>query len=185
MTRYAFRDTPAGPMPPATIRRELRTLGVTYAQVARWLGVTRHTVSWWLRLSEPDHLVDRRHAEAVLIAARCIAKGILEPSEAILSTLEWRRDAPATPRPRKAHSTPHKPVTDQVSREHIASLREQVAYLRAELDFYADYASYMLPAEDKRGPGRRLAYATYARPILEDGGRRARIALGEEEDADE
>lgn len=73
--------------------------------------------------------------------------------------------------------------TEKKEHEHIASLREQVAYLRGELDFYADYASYMLPAEDKRGTRRGMAYATYARPILEDGGRRARIALGEEEDA--
>lgn len=53
------------------------------------------------------------------------------------------------------------------------------------LDFYADYSSYMLPAEDKRGVRRGLAFAVYARPILDDGGRRARMALGEEEVAHE
>lgn len=75
--------------------------------------------------------------------------------------------------------------TEQEEREHIACLRAKIERLRDTLDFYADYATYMLPAEDKRGTRRGMAYATYARPILADGGRRARIALGEEEDADE
>ncbi|TXD36527.1 hypothetical protein FRC98_11860 [Lujinxingia vulgaris] len=44
------------------------------------------------------------------------------------------------------------------------------------LEFYADYATYVIPDESRL----RLVKAGYRCPILADGGRRARVALGEE-----
>lgn len=70
-------------------------------------------------------------------------------------------------------------MSTSLLRREIRALRESLRKAHRALDFYADYATYMLPSEDFRG-GARSGDAIYIRPILEDGGARARRALGEE-----
>lgn len=64
------------------------------------------------------------------------------------------------------------------SAEEVRHLRKHIAKLERALNYYADYGHYMLPERptfsDRKG-------AVYVRSILDDGGRRARVALGEGE----
>lgn len=172
MTRYAFRDAPKAAMAPGLIKRELRTLKVTQKAVAEWLGVSQSTVNYWMSNTGPSRLVDRKHTEAILIAARCIAKGILVPSQAILDTLEWqygegRGDYDRTaPKARPDREVAH-------HRIELEGLRKQIARLEKALEFYADHTHYMLD-----GPAVRRG-AIYHRPVMDDGGTIARKALGE------
>lgn len=72
-------------------------------------------------------------------------------------------------------------MNNSLLKREISALRAKLRRYKQALDFYADYPVYMLPAEDRPGMWHSPT-ATYARPILNDGGRRARRALGEEAD---
>lgn len=72
-------------------------------------------------------------------------------------------------------------MSTSLLRREIRALRESLRECKKALDFYADYSTYMLPREDLPGVGHRAGFI-YVRPILDDGGRRARRALGEEAD---
>lgn len=149
---------------------ELRArAGWTQRELAQRLGVSHTTVSYWERHGLPR---GRRGDIARVFGLdaqqiRCVSAPAEAPGEGRKSLVpigqlelaRLERDAA-----RRAY--------DELADDLNTTIRELVD----ALEFYADYATYMIPDESRL----RIFKAGYRRPILADGGRRARVALGEE-----
>lgn len=173
MTRHKLPDTPTRPVPKEEIREAIWRAKLTQTAVAKWLGISQSAIAHWL--SKPR--VSVRHAEAIFVAIRAIGEGVKKPTPEILETLQWQR---------YANSGVEESASDKEARQlrgnvadlkhELDGLRSQIARMETALQFYARYDNYMIPAKESL---MMREGAVYHRPILDDGGRTARVALGE------
>ncbi|RDV36161.1 helix-turn-helix domain-containing protein [Bradymonadaceae bacterium TMQ3] len=143
--------------------------GWTQRELAKRLGVSHTTVSYWERHGLPRgrrgdiaRVFGLNATQVRCLTAAAEVSGAGRESLVPLGQLELarlERDAA-----RRAY--------DELADDLNTTIRELVD----ALEFYADYATYMIPDESRL----RIVKAGYRRPILADGGCRARVALGEE-----
>ncbi|RAL23061.1 hypothetical protein DL240_09245 [Lujinxingia litoralis] len=153
---------------PRSLAEVRRARGWTQRELAAQLGVCSTTVSVW----------ERRGLPATRLTQVAELLGV-DSAELLAGQPRAPRSQPRAswvPAGQLAHARMERDALRRAYEELSEDLNATIVVLADALEFYADYGSYMLADESRL----RLHRGGYRRAILEDGGLRARQALGED-----